>query len=120
MPSPILILVIAALAVIGVLVFLKSRAKPHPAPTGATPLSTGDYAAAAKAILEGVGGASNVAAQSHCVSRLRIELKDGSLANEKKLRASGAAGIMRPNKNTVQIVIGAKTAEVAAAFEQLL
>ena len=80
----------------------------------------GDYAAAAKAILEGVGGASNVAAQSHCVSRLRIELKDGSLANEKKLRASGAAGIMRPNKNTVQIVIGAKTAEVAAAFEQLL
>lgn len=114
----ILVLVIAAAA--GILFLLRGRTKTQSAPAGASPLSSGDFAAAARAILDGVGGPGNIVSHSHCVSRLRIKLKDGTLVNEKKLYAVGAAGIMRPDRETVQVVIGAKTADVAAAFAQLL
>ena len=83
-------------------------------------LSANDYAAMAKAILEGVGGAANVTSVDNCITRLRLEVKDRLLVDEKKLKASGAAGIVRPGKTSVQVIIGPKVQFVADEFKKLV
>ena len=83
-------------------------------------LSSGDYAAMAKAILEGVGGAANVTSVDNCITRLRLEVKDRLLVDEKKLKASGAAGVIRPGKTSVQVIIGPKVQFVADEFKKLV
>ena len=83
-------------------------------------LGTGDYAAMAKAILEGVGGAENVTSVDNCITRLRLEVKDRLLVDEKKLKASGAAGVVRPGKTSVQVIIGPKVQFVADEFKKLV
>ena len=83
-------------------------------------LGSGDYAAMAKAILEGVGGAENVTSVDNCITRLRLEVKDRLLVDEKKLKASGAAGVVRPGKTSVQVIIGPKVQFVADEFKKLV
>ena len=83
-------------------------------------LGSGDYAAMAKAILEGVGGAANVTSVDNCITRLRLEVKDRLLVDEKKLKASGAAGVIRPGKTSVQVIIGPKVQFVADEFKKLV
>lgn len=83
-------------------------------------LGTGDYAAMAMAILEGVGGAENVTSVDNCITRLRLEVKDRLLVDEKKLKASGAAGVVRPGKTSVQVIIGPKVQFVADEFKKLV
>ena len=79
-----------------------------------------DYAAMAAAILEGVGGKENVTNADNCITRLRLEVKDRLLVDEKKLKASGAAGVIRPGKTSVQVIIGPKVQFVADEFKKLL
>lgn len=83
-------------------------------------LGSGDYAAMARAILEGVGGAENVTSVDNCITRLRLEVKDRLLVDEKKLKASGAAGVIRPGKTSVQVIIGPKVQFVADEFKKLV
>nr|WP_242861450.1 PTS transporter subunit EIIB [Cellulosilyticum ruminicola] len=40
----------------------------------------------------------------NCVTRLRLEIKDQSLVNEKLLKSAGAVGVMRPGKTSLQVV----------------
>ncbi len=79
-----------------------------------------DYAGLAKELLEGLGGAANIVAAENCITRLRIEVKDRLAVDEKKLKATGVAGVIRPGKNSVQIIIGTKVQFVADEFKKLL
>ena len=45
-----------------------------------------NYKETAKGILEHVGGVENISNMSHCATRLRLNLKDETLANEKMLK----------------------------------
>lgn len=83
-------------------------------------LSSNDFAAMAQAILEGVGGAANVTSVDNCITRLRLEVKDRLLVDEKKIKASGAAGVVRPGKTSVQVIIGPKVQFVADEFKKLV
>ena len=83
-------------------------------------LGSSDYAAMAAAILEGVGGAANVTNVDNCITRLRLEVKDRLLVDEKKIKASGAAGVVRPGKTSVQVIIGPKVQFVADEFKKLV
>ena len=83
-------------------------------------LAANDYAAMAAAILEGVGGAANVTSIDNCITRLRLEVKDRLLVDEKKIKASGAAGVVRPGKTSVQVIIGPKVQFVADEFKKLV
>ena len=83
-------------------------------------LGDADYAAMAAAILEGLGGKENVTSADNCITRLRLEVKDLLLVDEKKLKASGAAGVIRPGKTSVQVIIGPKVQFVADEFKKLL
>lgn len=78
-----------------------------------------NYVSMAKAILEGVGGKDNVISINHCITRLRLELKDRLIVDEKKIKAAGATGVLRPGKNEVQIVIGPKIQFVYDEFKAL-
>lgn len=83
-------------------------------------IGNSDYAAMAQVILEGLGGAGNITSVDNCITRLRLEVKDRLLVDEKKIKSSGAAGVIRPGKTSVQVIIGPKVQFVADEFKKLV
>jgi len=82
-------------------------------------LANDDYTAMAQIILEGLGGKENVTSIDHCITRLRLEVKDRLLVDEKKIKSSGASGVIRPGKTAVQVVIGPKVQFVFDEFKKI-
>ena len=83
-------------------------------------MSDNDFAAIASVVLEGLGGAENITSVDNCVTRLRLEVKDRYLVDEKKIKSAGCAGVIRPGKDSVQVVIGPKVQFVADEFKKLI
>ena len=82
-------------------------------------LDNNDFTAMAEIILKGVGGKENVTSIDNCITRLRLEVKDRLLVDEKVIKSSGAAGVVRPGKTSVQVIIGPKVQFVADEFKKL-
>ena len=82
-------------------------------------LANDDYTTMAQIILEGLGGKENVTSIDHCITRLRLEVKDRLLVDEKKIKSSGASGVIRPRKTAVQVVIGPKVQFVYEEFKKI-
>ena len=82
-------------------------------------LANDDYTAMAQIILEGLGGKENLTSIDHCITRLRLEVKDRLLVDEKKIKSSGASGVIRPGKTSVQVIIGPKVQFVYDEFKKL-
>ncbi len=82
-------------------------------------LASDDFTAIAQQILKGCGGKENIASIDNCVTRLRLEVKDMTLVDDKAIKAAGVAGVIRPGKTSVQVIIGTKVQFVADAFSQL-
>ena len=82
-------------------------------------LGNSDYAAVAAVILEGLGGKENVTSIDNCITRLRLEVKDQTKVDEKKIKSAGVAGVMRPGKTSVQVIVGTKVQFVADEFKKL-
>lgn len=82
-------------------------------------LANDDYTAIAATILEGLGGKANITSVDNCITRLRLEVKDNTVVNEKKIKEAGVAGVIRPGKTSVQVVIGPKVQFVANEFKKL-
>ena len=82
-------------------------------------LANDDYTTMAQIILEGLGGKDNVTSIDHCITRLRLEVKDRLLVDEKKIKSSGASGVIRPGKTAVQVVIGPKVQFVYEEFKKI-
>ncbi|MFJ4872645.1 PTS transporter subunit EIIC [Streptomyces sp. NPDC088757] len=76
--------------------------------------------AVAAAILPLVGGAGNITSVAHCMTRLRLGLRDRSLVRDEELRALPAVmGVVEDD--TYQIVLGPGTvARVTPEFETLV
>ena len=55
----------------------------------------------------------------NCITRLRLEIVDQALVDEKKIKSAGVAGVIRPGKNSVQVVVGTKVQFVADEFKKL-
>ena len=73
----------------------------------------------AKMILEGVGGKENVKSIDNCITRLRLEINDYTKVDEKKIKSAGVAGVIRPSKTAVQVIVGMKVQFVADEFKKL-
>lgn len=82
-------------------------------------LASEDFTTMASIILEGCGGKENIVSIDNCITRLRLEVKDRLLVDEKKIKSSGAAGVIRPGKTSVQVIIGTKVQFVADEFKKL-
>lgn len=83
-------------------------------------LDTSDFDGMAAIILEGLGGKANVTSIDNCITRLRLEIKDYTLVNEKKIKSAGVTGVIRPSKTSVQVIIGPKVQFVADAMKKLV
>lgn len=73
----------------------------------------------AEKILAALGGAGNIIEIEPCITRLRCELEDGSVVDEKALKALGAHGVMRSG-NVVQVIVGPEADTIASDIEDLL
>ena len=82
-------------------------------------LSNNNYTEVAKAVLAGCGGKENITSIDNCITRLRLEVKDTTKVNEKAIKAAGAAGVIRPGKTSVQVIIGTQVQFVADEFKKL-
>ncbi len=82
-------------------------------------LASDDFTAIAKQILAGCGGKENIASIDNCVTRLRLEVKDMTQVDDKAIKAAGVAGVIKPGKTSVQVIVGTKVQFVADAFSEL-
>ena len=82
-------------------------------------MANDNFTEVASIILEGVGGKDNVMSVDNCITRLRLEVKDNTLVNEKKIKSAGISGVIRPGKTSVQVVVGTKVQFVADEFKKL-
>jgi PTS system N-acetylglucosamine-specific IIB component len=73
----------------------------------------------AEQILAGLGGAGNVVEIEACITRLRTEVEDASLVDEKALKAAGAFGVVATG-NVVQVVVGPEADNIAEDIEDLM
>ncbi|HEM4680579.1 TPA: PTS glucose transporter subunit IIA [Streptococcus suis] len=77
------------------------------------------YKNTALAILEAVGGEKNVLRATHCVTRLRLELKDENIVSDERVKSiSGVIGIMKKN-GQYQIILGNDVANYYKEFTAL-
>lgn len=83
-------------------------------------LANNDFTAIAEIILAGLGGKENIKSLDNCVTRLRLEIKDYTAVDEKKIKSSGVSGVLRPNKNSVQVIVGTKVQFVADEMKKML
>lgn len=82
-------------------------------------LANDNFTEVARIVLEGVGGKENVASIDNCITRLRLEIKDYTKVDEKKIKSAGVSGVIRPSKTAVQVVIGTQVQFVADEFKKL-
>jgi len=74
----------------------------------------------AQNFIEALGGKENILDTDACITRLRMRVKDSSHLIDETFLALGAKGVIRPNKESIQIVLGTKAELVAEKIKALL
>lgn len=78
-----------------------------------------DYKKTAEEILQQLGGAKNVQSATHCVTRLRLKIKDESLIDDEAMKEiPGVMGVMR-KAGQYQIIMGNDVNNYYRAFVKL-
>lgn len=79
----------------------------------------GKYQADAKQLLADIGGKENVAAVTHCATRMRFVLNDQSKANEKAIEEIPSVKGMFTNAGQFQVIIGNDVADFYNDFSAI-
>lgn len=87
------------------------------APVAAAIGSTAELAQAYVAV---VGGPSNVTNVDACITRLRLSVVDADLVDEAAAKRLGASGMIKLNKQSVQIIVGPKAELIADSLRAQL
>lgn len=74
----------------------------------------------ALAYIDALGGRENITHTDACITRLRMSVKDSSLLLDETFIALGAKGVIRPDKHSIQIVLGTKAEGVAETIKEAL
>ena len=83
-------------------------------------LANDDFTKVAEIVLEGIGGKENITSFENCITRLRFEIKDYTMVDEKKIKSAGVSGVIRPSKTAVQVVVGVQVQHVADELKKML
>ena len=83
-------------------------------------LANDDFTGMAKLVLEGLGGKDNIKELDYCATRLRLEINDYTQVDEKKIKQAGVAGVVRPSKSNVQVIVGPKVQFVHDELKKML
>ena len=78
-----------------------------------------DDAEKAKVIIEALGGADNIKSVNCCFTRLRLVLGDADSVDEKKLKATGAKGVIKQGED-IQVVYGPHVGQIRDAVQNML
>ena len=78
-----------------------------------------DYIEVSKKIIEGVGGADNIASAAHCMTRLRLVLNDEGKADDKKIEKIKEVKSVIKQGGQYQVVIGNEVANLYKEFKKL-
>jgi PTS system N-acetylglucosamine-specific IIC component len=74
----------------------------------------------ARAFIEALGGEANIIRTDACITRLRMQVHDTSALHDEAFIKLGAKGVIRPDKHTIQIVLGAKAESIADAIKKVI
>jgi len=74
----------------------------------------------AQAFIDALGGKENIVDTDACITRLRMAVKDSSYLDDAIFTSLGAKGVIRPNKTSIQIVLGTKAENVAEKIKEHL
>jgi len=74
----------------------------------------------ALAFIEALGGKENILSTDACITRLRMQVKESSHLEDAAFSALGAKGIIRPNKTTIQVILGTRAEGVAESIKDAL
>ena len=78
-----------------------------------------DYIKVSKKIIEGVGGADNIASATHCMTRLRLILNDEKRADDKKVETIKEVKSVIRQGGQYQVVIGNEVANLYKEFKKM-
>ncbi|MEY8769921.1 PTS N-acetyl glucosamine transporter subunit IIABC [Erwinia sp. DT-104] len=67
-----------------------------------------------------VGGSENLNVIDACITRLRLSVKDAAQVNDAACKRLGASGVVKLNKQTIQVIIGAKAESVAETMKKII
>jgi len=74
----------------------------------------------AQAFISALGGTENIINTDACITRLRMSVNDSSKLEDKNFMKLGAKGVIRPDKNSIQIILGTRAEGVAEEIKYLL
>ncbi|AUH01575.1 N-acetylglucosamine-specific PTS transporter subunit IIBC [Pectobacteriaceae bacterium C52] len=81
--------------------------------------NSSDSRVLASGYLQAVGGKENLTGIDACITRLRLNVKDSAIVNDAQAKQLGAAGVIRLNKQSIQIVVGTQAESIAAAMREV-
>jgi len=70
--------------------------------------------------IEALGGKENIIHTDACITRLRMSVKDSSILKDEPFILLGAKGIIRPDKKSIQIILGTKAEGIAEKIKTYL
>lgn len=82
-------------------------------------ISTDSHGDLAKALFQYLGGKENILNVDNCATRLRLEVKDSDLVQVDKIKKI-TAGVIKPSKTTVQVIVGPKVEFVCNELKKLV
>ena len=74
----------------------------------------------ALAYIEALGGKENITNTDACITRLRMSVNDSSMLKDSDFTILGAKGVIRPDRHSIQIVLGTKAESVAEHIKDVL
>lgn len=74
----------------------------------------------AAGLIKALGGAANIVNVDCCATRLRLQLKDSLLVDKQACKKHGAIGVILPDKESCQVIIGVTVQQMCDAVKEEL
>lgn len=74
----------------------------------------------ARRYIGAIGGSDNLTGIDACITRLRLNVKDSALVNDAVAKRLGASGVIRLNKQSVQVIVGTRAELIASAMRNIV
>ncbi|HBS6017187.1 TPA: PTS N-acetyl glucosamine transporter subunit IIABC [Klebsiella pneumoniae] len=74
----------------------------------------------ATSYIAAVGGTDNLKAIDACITRLRMTVGDSAKVNDAACKRLGASGVVKLNKQTIQVIVGAKAESIGDEMKKVV
>ena len=74
----------------------------------------------ATSYIAAVGGTDNLTAIDACITRLRLTVGDSAKVNDAACKRLGASGVVKLNKQTIQVIVGAKAESIGDEMKKVV